>query len=125
MENYTNRGCVEACYQCAAACDLCAAACLEESDPGAMARCIRLDIDCAAICRTTAGLVARNSELLQMAVKLCEEMCEECARECAQHSAQHCQDCAAACRACAQECRSIAGHLPGSRTQQQVQAGTH
>lgn len=123
METYQYQSCVEACYQCAAACDLCAASCLSEEDPGMMARCIELDTDCAAVCRLTAGMVARNSEMLEMVCKLCEETCEECARECSQHEAQHCKDCEEACRRCAEECRQLAGNMPGWRTQQQTSMG--
>src|SRR4051812_22439675 len=54
--------CIEACNACALACDRCAAACLEEDDPKPMARCIALDIDCAALCRLAAGFMGRDSE---------------------------------------------------------------
>lgn len=34
--------------RCATACDNCAAACLDEEDPKAMRKCIRLDADCSS-----------------------------------------------------------------------------
>src|SRR3546814_20830659 len=45
------QSCIDACYACATECDHCAASCLGEQDVKAMARCIKLDMDCAQICR--------------------------------------------------------------------------
>ena len=41
---------VSACYDCAQACTTCADACLNEQNVTELARCIRLDIDCADVC---------------------------------------------------------------------------
>lgn len=99
--------CIDACDDCATACDRCAAACLEEPDVKAMSRCIALDIDCAAICRFAAGMMARASEFAMPACALCAELCEECGEECGRHPADHCQACAAACKRCAMACRAM------------------
>lgn len=53
--------CLRACNACADACDSCATACLKEQDVATIAECIRLDMDCAAICRLAAGYMARGS----------------------------------------------------------------
>jgi hypothetical protein len=95
------QACLTACNACAIACDRCAAACLQENDVKALARCIALDIDCAALCRVAADAVARNSEMAR-------RICEACAEECEHHDMDHCQACAAACRRCANECRKMA-----------------
>lgn len=100
--------CVEACNTCADACDHCASACLQEDDVKMMARCIALDIDCAAICRLAAGAMARGSECAPTICDACAEVCEACAEECEKHEHGHCQACAEACRQCAQECRAMA-----------------
>lgn len=100
--------CIKACGDCAAACDHCAIACLQEADPKPMARCVALDIDCAAICRLAAGAMARGSEFAKAVCGLCAQICEECGKECARHPMGHCQECAEACRRCARECRSMA-----------------
>jgi hypothetical protein len=100
--------CIEACNSCADACDHCATACLAEKDPKPMARCIALDIDCAAICRLAAGFMARDSENAPAMCGICAEICEVCGAECAKHDMRHCQDCAEACRRCAAECRRMA-----------------
>lgn len=49
MAHQMNQTCIDACNACAVACDHCAAACLQEADVKSMARCIALDMDCAAI----------------------------------------------------------------------------
>jgi len=54
------RSCIQACNECADACDQCAAACLRDNQITALARCIELDIDCAAICRLAAAVMARG-----------------------------------------------------------------
>jgi hypothetical protein len=102
------RSCIDACYACAAACDHCASACLSESDPGSMANCIKLDIDCAEICRLAAGYMARGSAQARRICAVCAEICEACAAECDKFTHDHCRECAQACRRCAEECRRMA-----------------
>lgn len=99
--------CIEACNQCADACDFCAASCLGEPDVKMMARCIALDTDCAQLCRTAAGFMARDSEYAAQLCLACAEMCDMCAEECAMHDMDHCRQCAQACRRCADECRRM------------------
>ena len=74
-----------------------------------MAECIRLDIDCAAICRLAAGYMARGSDFAHDVCSACASVCEACGAECERHPQQHCQACAEACRRCAEECRRMAG----------------
>lgn len=103
------QACIAACNACADACDHCAAACLEEDASGQLARCIALDVDCAAVCRLAAGYMARSSELAGDLCTACALVCERCAEECAQHAHMgHCRVCAEACRRCAEECRRMA-----------------
>ena len=109
MAHQQYKSCVDACNACADACDHCSTACLQESDVKSMARCIALDIDCAAICRLAAGYMSRGSECAKQVCTLCAEVCERCGEECAKHQHPHCQECAQACRRCAEECRRRAG----------------
>lgn len=104
--------CIEACDRCASACDRCAIACLQEAQPRPLARCIALDLDCAALCRLAAAMLARDGEFSAAVCTLCAQLCEACGTECARHPMDHCQDCAAACHACAALCRRMA--LPGA-----------
>jgi hypothetical protein len=116
--------CIEACNACADACDHCAAACLKEPDPKPMARCIALDMDCAAICRMAASYMARDSEFAMALCADCAEVCEACGAECAKHKMAHCQECAEACRRCAEECRRMSG-AKTSRTTASVGRPAH
>lgn len=98
--------------ECANECSHCAVACLDEQDVKAMARCIKLDIDCTELCRLTASFISRGSEQAHHIIKACIEMCEACAAECEKHKADHCKRCAEVCRRCAEACKKGAA---GSR----------
>ena len=67
-ERYTD--CIKECDACAAACEHCATACLSEAEVKAMADCIRLDRDCADICRLASAMMSRDS-------KFAKEICDE------------------------------------------------
>lgn len=60
MEFEKYKSCIEACNVCAVYCDSCATACLQEDDVKMMAECIRLDIQCAQICRLAASFMAQE-----------------------------------------------------------------
>lgn len=107
MVNQQYRSCIEACYECADASDRCAVACLAESNAAKMARCIRLTLDCAQICRLAAAYMARDSEMVDVIWEICAQVCDTCAEECGQHANEHCKHCAEACRHCADECRML------------------
>jgi hypothetical protein len=109
MTNNQMETCVGACNACADACDACSTACLSEPDIKMMADCIRLDLDCAAICRLASGFMARGSARARDVCRVCAMICDACAAECAKHKVDHCQRCAEACRVCAAECRKMAG----------------
>ena len=101
------RDALDACYRCASACDDCTAACLEEDNLTMLATCIRLDIQCAAVCRLLALYLHHDSQFIPALAKLCRSVCQSCAEECAQHEHDHCQACADACQACAQACEAL------------------
>jgi len=105
MVHERNESMLNALNDCVAECNHCAAACLEEQDVAMLTRCIKLDIDCADVCRLTASLIARNSEHAQHLLKECVEICNACANECEKHShMEHCRMCAQICRQCAEAC---------------------
>ncbi len=108
MAHDTHPSCIQACEACANACDHCAVACLHEQDVKMMARCVALNMDCAAICRLVVGCMARGSELSVLLCRACAQVCEACGEECARHLHDHCEQCAEACRRCAEQCRQMA-----------------
>lgn len=107
MSHVKNEGLLNALTHCAAVCNHCFTACLDEADVKMLARCIKLDRDCADVCMLAASLIARGSEHGRHLLKECAEICNACAAECEKHAAMgmaHCKECAEACRACAQAC---------------------
>lgn len=93
---------------CVTACNYCTSACLGEPDISMLANCIRLNMDCAAICTTTAGFVGKDSAHARPLLPECMELCLKCAEECEKHGyMEHCKLCAAACR----ECVAICGEM--------------
>jgi len=102
--------CIEACQACASVCNHCAAACLQEKDVTPLARCIRLDIECAIICETAAKIMSLNGHLAEHLCSLCADICSRCAAECEKHAKmgmEHCRECAEACRNCAEICTQM------------------
>ena len=96
---------IDTLYFCAAQCTHCYDACLREKEKQNLQRCIKLDEECAEICRLTATRVEKNSENMEKFLRLCAEICETCAAECEKHShMEHCKKCAEACRTCAEMC---------------------
>jgi hypothetical protein len=99
---------IRECHACAEACEHCAQACLAEPGVANMAQCIRLDLDCAALCRLAALLMTRDSRFAKELCRVCAVACDACAAECLRHDAEHCRACARACRRCAEACRRMA-----------------
>ena len=105
MSHEQNQTLIDAMTNCAAECNHCVAACLEEEAVTMLARCIKLDIDCAEICMLAASYISRGSESGQHILNACAKVCEACADECEKHShMDHCKKCANVCRACAELC---------------------
>lgn len=94
--------------ECWIACEMCSDACLDEEDVKMMVRCIRLDRDCADMCRAAVGAMVRGSGNAAEICRACAVACEACAKECEKHQHEHCRICAEACRRCAEECRKMA-----------------
>lgn len=60
--NQQYQSCIDACLRCASECNHCASACLQEEDVKMMARCIQLDMECAAICYAAAQVMSMNGQ---------------------------------------------------------------
>ena len=69
-----------------------------------MAKCIQLDMECAAICYAAAQVMSIGGHKAKELCRLCAEACVACAQECNKHDNEHCRECAEACRNCAAEC---------------------
>ena len=108
MDRRSYESCIEACLRCASACQECATFCLKEEDIAKMAKCIQLDLECAAICYAAAEMMSLGSQHAEAICQICADICEACGKECARHEHDHCQRCAVECEACAEECRKMA-----------------
>lgn len=98
--------CIEACLTCATESQACASFCLKD-DASMMARCIQLNMECAAICYATAQLLSLGSEFASELCRICADVCDACAKECGRHEPDHCQRAAVDCRACEEVCRKM------------------
>jgi hypothetical protein len=102
---------IDAAYSCAQTCTSCADACLAEDMVAELRQCIRLNLDCADVCQTTATLANRrtgsNEEVIGKLLEACVTACRLCGDECARHGSmhEHCRICADACRSCAEACQ--------------------
>ena len=101
------KDCIDHCLRCAAVCNHCAVSCTQEKDVTMMARCIRLDMECAATCYATAQLMSLGSSYAIQVCSVCADICDACAAECGKHSNEHCQECAEICKQCADACRKM------------------
>lgn len=92
--------------ECASACMECARGCLDEDEVKMLVKCIKLDLDCADICSTTARLIQRGSQVSQQQVGICADICNACGEECEKHAEkmEHCRICAELCRQCEKAC---------------------
>ena len=110
--------CIEACFDCAQSCTSCADACLGEEDVPMLARCIRLNLDCADVCEATGHILSRQKatepQMLRASLQACAEACRLCGEECENHADyhEHCRVCAQACRRCEQACNNVLSAIP-------------
>lgn len=106
--------CIEACFDCEQSCIACADACLGEEMVEQLTRCIRLNLDCADVCRAAGSLATRrtgsNGTTLRAVLEACGLACRACGDECDRHAQRHrhCAVCAQACRECGRLCQEAA-----------------
>jgi hypothetical protein len=107
LSNNALLACSRACFDCAQTCTACADACLAEADPKALARCIRLDLNCADLCDATGRIISRQTafeaQMVSAVLLACTMTCRVCGDECqrhARHGMKHCRVCTDACRHC-------------------------
>jgi len=103
--------CIETCLECHNVCTETVQICLEKGGSHASAEHVRLLLDCAQICQTSADFMVRGSDLHTEACAVCADVCERCAESCdAMKSDEAMRRCADVCRRCAESCRRSAGN---------------
>jgi hypothetical protein len=104
---------ITACLECHAICVMCADACAAEPQASMLARCIRLDGDCADLCEAVARVLGKTGTphppTMRGLVEACIDACQACATECREH--EHCRLCAEACERCALACQDVLNAL--------------
>jgi Domain of Unknown Function (DUF326) len=104
---------IDALGDCVQACAADADGDLGEHNVTEMVTCIRLCLNCADVCTSTAAVISRpagyvadvSKPLLQACVAICTSCGDECERHADMHA--HCRVCAEACRRCEQACREL------------------
>lgn len=100
--------CIDECKSCHDVCLETISHCLELGGDHAAPAHIRLLMDCAEICETSANFMIRGSEVHGFTCATCAEICERCARECDRFDDAFMKQCAEMCRRCAESCRQMA-----------------
>ena len=102
--------CIQLCQDCHTLCIRMIGHCLRLGGRHAAPDHIRLLMDCAQICTTTADYMARGSSFHDRTCSLCSEICRLCAESCEQLRGddQLIKQCAEMCRRCAESCERMA-----------------
>ena len=104
------RECINNCTNCHNICMETIAHCLQMGGKHAEAAHIRLLMDCAEMCATSANFMLRGSDFHTRICGICAEVCERCAEDCERVDPNDDQmrRCAEMCRRCADSCRQMA-----------------
>lgn len=106
------RECIQECQTCHTTCLETVTHCLQRGGPHAEAGHIRLLLDCAEICQTSANFMLRGSPFHAATCGVCAEICERCAQDCERlGDDEMMRQCAESCRRCAASCQRMV-HTP-------------
>ena len=102
--------CIDECMRCHAVCIQTMTHGLELGGKHADPAHIRLLLDCAEICQTSANFMLRGSERHQLTCRVCADICRACAEDCERMAGgdQMMKQCAEECRRCQQTCERMA-----------------
>jgi hypothetical protein len=101
--------CIQNCLICHSMCLDTITYCLQNRSKYQKSAHIRLLLDCAEICQTSANFMLRESSFFSHTCAICAIICDRCAQESETFiDDAKMQSSAAVCRQCAQSCRHIA-----------------
>ncbi len=106
--NAVEQECINACLESHRMCTEIVAYCLGMGGKHADPNHIRLLLDCAQICQTSADYMIRESPLHPMVCGICAQVCDLCAEDCESFDDSKMRGCASICRQCATACHSMA-----------------
>jgi hypothetical protein len=101
--------CIDICTECHQMCLETVQTCLRLGGPHAEAGHIRLLLDCAQICQTSADFMSRGSPLHTTTCGACAEICRACADSCRGMDGEEMRRCAELCDRCADSCERMSG----------------
>lgn len=97
---------IRACLDCHSMClRMAMGYCLERGGRHAEQKHLRLMINCAELCQTSANFMLSDSPLHGRVCLICAEACEACAKSCEQVGDM--RDCVEECQDCAKSCRTM------------------
>ena len=100
--------CIELCQSCHDICLNTLAYCLQQGGRHTEEQHLRLLMDCAQICQTSADFMLRESTFHPRVCGACADICESCADSCGTMSDdERMKACADLCRECATTCRDM------------------
>ena len=109
--------CIQNCQDCHRACLQTLTYCMNQGGPHAAPEHLRLLMDCAQICATSADFMLRASDLHAHTCAACAAVCRRCADDCAAMGDDlRMKALADTCRHCAESCESMAAgaHAAGA-----------
>ena len=93
------RQCIQNCSDCHNVCTEMVDHCLRQGGPHAESGHIRLLLDCAEICATSADFMLRGADFHRQVCGVCADVCRLCAESCARFGDDpEMQRCADTCR---------------------------
>ncbi|ABI59576.1 protein of unknown function DUF326 [Nitrosomonas eutropha C91] len=105
--NSEMQSCINACNRCHQTClHEAMTHCLESGGKHVAPDHMRLMLNCAEICQTSANFMLSNSSLSSQVCRVCAEVCDACAKSCEQVGDM--DECINTCRECADSCHQMA-----------------
>jgi hypothetical protein len=99
--------CIDLCSACHRACLSAAAWCLTKGGKHANAEHVRVLLDCAEICATSASFMLRHSAHHHATCGVCAIVCHACAESCEKLDGDEMKRCAEVCQRCAASCEKM------------------
>ncbi len=105
--------CIQLCRDCHAICTQTIAHYLKLGGRHATPDRIRLLVDCAQMCATSADYMLRESTFHDRTCRLCSDLCKLCAKDCEQLAGgdQMLKQCIEMCQRCAESCERMASKV--------------
>jgi hypothetical protein len=102
------RRCIQECLSCFSTCEQTLAHCLRKGGRHAAVDHVKLLLDCAETCRTSAAMMSRESAFHQRQCLMCADVCKACEESCEEFGDDaQMKACADACRSCSNACRAM------------------